>query len=474
MPPTIPADLKPIAPFLQRAEETKVHNPIIAYWATYYALQIALALKFETKDNQRTLYLANMMDLLEQEKQRLAVHEAITQSSVSAAYVEDFALRVFTSADNEDRNGQSTRSTARKFLAAANFLELLKIFDPLPQEIEEKIKYSKWKAADISKAFREGRQPQPGPPSGDETLSSTISPPPSTLSPSIHPHSPPGSKTPSPNIPAAKLSTSPPSTSATLIDHRPASPSAAAQRSVTPKGTPTDPGLWSNTATPGGDMIDDASPIKRPTLANRLQKFSQDDDAWSNAADIGSRQNSYHNPSMQLGGQEEQDPREEISSSPLGTAFVPPNESSQPGKHVRWTPSVTGGSSTTGSPPASPESYHPTLDSLPEGQHEEGGSHDPRPSELDTFVVSQDPVYASAPAAPPPFLNVPVPPKKPHSAPQLQQLPQPSSSAPTVELTHAVISKIQKHCRFAISSLDYEDAEQARKELLAALALLGE
>jgi vacuolar protein sorting-associated protein VTA1 len=42
-----------------------------------------------------------------------------------------------------------------------------------------------------------------------------------------------------------------------------------------------------------------------------------------------------------------------------------------------------------------------------------------------------------------------------------------------VELTPALIVKAQKHCRFAISSLDYEDAEQARKELRAALALLG-
>jgi vacuolar protein sorting-associated protein VTA1 len=42
-----------------------------------------------------------------------------------------------------------------------------------------------------------------------------------------------------------------------------------------------------------------------------------------------------------------------------------------------------------------------------------------------------------------------------------------------VELTPGLIAKAQKHCRFAISSLDYEDAEQARKELRAALALLG-
>lgn len=41
------------------------------------------------------------------------------------------------------------------------------------------------------------------------------------------------------------------------------------------------------------------------------------------------------------------------------------------------------------------------------------------------------------------------------------------------ELTPQVIARAQKHCRFAISALDYEDPEQAVKELRAALQLLG-
>ena len=40
------------------------------------------------------------------------------------------------------------------------------------------------------------------------------------------------------------------------------------------------------------------------------------------------------------------------------------------------------------------------------------------------------------------------------------------------ELTPEVITKVQKRCRYAISALDYEDAETARRELRAALALL--
>jgi vacuolar protein sorting-associated protein VTA1 len=52
--------------------------------------------------------------------------------------------------------------------------------------------------------------------------------------------------------------------------------------------------------------------------------------------------------------------------------------------------------------------------------------------------------------------------------------PPPSQPSPPPELTPSLIAKAQKHCRFAISALDYEDAEQARKELRAALQLLGD
>jgi Vta1 like len=43
--------------------------------------------------------------------------------------VENFGLRIFEMADREDRSGKATRGTAKKFLAAANFLELLRVFD---------------------------------------------------------------------------------------------------------------------------------------------------------------------------------------------------------------------------------------------------------------------------------------------------------------------------------------------------------
>ena len=51
--------------------------------------------------------------------------------------------------------------------------------------------------------------------------------------------------------------------------------------------------------------------------------------------------------------------------------------------------------------------------------------------------------------------------------------PPPPVQEDPVELTPGIIAKAQKHCRFAISALNYDDAEQAKKELRAALTLLG-
>lgn len=69
-------------------------------------------------------------------------------------------------------------------------------------------------------------------------------------------------------------------------------------------------------------------------------------------------------------------------------------------------------------------------------------------------------------SSPPRSYPAVIPPPPP---PPLMSAAIPSSH---VELTPQLIAKAQKHCRFAISSLDYEDAEQAKKELRTALALL--
>lgn len=81
------------------------------------------------------------------------------------------------------------------------------------------------------------------------------------------------------------------------------------------------------------------------------------------------------------------------------------------------------------------------------------------------------PPVASNQATPPSHLPNYTP--KPPSPPSRHPVPTFEPLTP-VELSPALIAKAQKHCRYAISALEYEDPEQARKELHAALAILGE
>ena len=68
-------------------------------------------------------------------KSNIGPSDAIDIEAASSAYVENFALKIFSMADNEDRSGHAKRTTAKKFLAAANFLEVLKIF-PKPDSLD--------------------------------------------------------------------------------------------------------------------------------------------------------------------------------------------------------------------------------------------------------------------------------------------------------------------------------------------------
>ncbi|KAL7751589.1 hypothetical protein RI367_003053 [Sorochytrium milnesiophthora] len=166
IPPT-PPGLKASAPFVQRAQELSEREPAVAYWCYLYAAKLALQ-GSATSSRECKTWLLSVMDYLEKEKARLSGNEAVTSETVAASYVENFALKIFLNADNEDRAGKASRKTAKTFLAASIFLDLLHVFGEINPEIEEKIKYSKWKAADIVKALKEGRVPMAGPPASQD------------------------------------------------------------------------------------------------------------------------------------------------------------------------------------------------------------------------------------------------------------------------------------------------------------------
>jgi len=83
-------------------------------------------------------------------------------------HVEKFAARVFDIADTEDRAGNANKNTAKTFLSASQYIEVMKQFGELSEEWREKQKYAKWKAVDINTALKNGLTPKPGPPVNDE------------------------------------------------------------------------------------------------------------------------------------------------------------------------------------------------------------------------------------------------------------------------------------------------------------------
>ena len=77
------------------------------YLGIYHAAQKGIT--HSGKDHAANLFLGKLLDVLERMKKDLASHDAIRDENVASAYVENFALKVFVAADNEDRAGKATR-----------------------------------------------------------------------------------------------------------------------------------------------------------------------------------------------------------------------------------------------------------------------------------------------------------------------------------------------------------------------------
>ncbi|PIL31697.1 hypothetical protein GSI_06400 [Ganoderma sinense ZZ0214-1] len=446
--PPVPPELKPITPYLQRADEIATNDPVISYWCAYYAAQQGIALK--AKESSARHFLFDLLGLLEKLKNDIGPNDAVHDEPASAAYVENFALRVFTGADNEDRRGKITKNTARKFLAAANFLEILRTFNSektaidLPA-VEEKIRYAKWKAAEIAKAFREGRTPTPGP-AGSAAAPQDELPPalPDIQFPDLNvvlpPETSPTGTISAPSLPSPpsivrvhppppELTDLPPVDNANhLVPHLP--------DGLAPPQPPQSPGSWSTVATPGTPsfQVEDTSP-------------APSESAYSPLGSAGVTRTSF------VGG--------ELGSTAEDGVDGETTPPSSAAKSVHFSPSTMGGM-------GEPEDTfaNPSLQSRPSAPPFE--VHPPH----NDHTFASGPIRATHP--PTPVVPSPTSYVHAHSVP-LATSPVPDTTVTTmpVELSPQVIARVQKHCRFAISALDYEDREQAVKELRAALRMLG-
>ena len=293
------------------------------------------------------------------------------------------------------------------FLAKLIYYRLRRSLDCHSQHVE-KTRYAKWRAAEISKALREGRQPTPV----------TSGEPAETAVDSV----------PAPPDPFAGLTDAP----STHLSHE----------LEETHSTPALPLV--STAFGEEDTPLEIPPASAPVPINASDVQAQHTVLSGSPSPPSSIRSS---PSMLRPHQVDAKSHTEVPPPPIAP-YDPPVEMAQGQSRLTSTDAVS----------ITP----PTI----QAQHPSSPTHIvPRSSPPPTAPYATGSPDASAPPLPPP-------PPAPYV--QIQRPPPPPPEAsPPPELTPGLIANTQKHCRFAISALDYEDAEQARKELRAALAILG-
>lgn len=163
-----PPNLKIIQPYLKIASEHDQRDFIVAYWARVYSLQTGIK---SAKQPEEKTFLLNIMDWLETVKKTHKDNESISNDTVAQAYLENYAHRLFTYADQQDRASNFGKNVVKSFYTSAMIYDICTTFGELSEEAKQNQKYAKWKAAYIHNCLKNGETPHAGPlPSEDDDL----------------------------------------------------------------------------------------------------------------------------------------------------------------------------------------------------------------------------------------------------------------------------------------------------------------
>ncbi|KAM9339065.1 vacuolar protein sorting-associated protein VTA1 homolog isoform 2-T2 [Symphorus nematophorus] len=162
----LPPQLKSIQHHLRTAQEHDKRDPVVAYYCRLYAMQTGM--KLDSKSPECRKFLVKLMDQLESMKKELADNESISQEVVGNAHIENYALKMFLYADNEDRAGRFHKNMIKSFYSASLLLDVLTVFGELSEENIQHRKYARWKATYIHNCLKNGETPQAGPIGMDE------------------------------------------------------------------------------------------------------------------------------------------------------------------------------------------------------------------------------------------------------------------------------------------------------------------
>ncbi|KAK4167181.1 vacuolar protein sorting-associated protein vts1 [Cladorrhinum sp. PSN259] len=415
----------------QKAAQLRAIKPIIAYWCEYWVANQILARGLHLADDELMRYTASLMDKMEETKQSHGNEDTLTDDTTSQAYVEQFAQETLDRAERVVKANKVTQQTAQTFDAAATFFHLVNIWGPPDQETQQKIKYAKWNAARILKAIREGVDPNESNPKQSEAeqqesaeldalekeLSSAAIPRPATVE----------------DAPDADLRRD---AAGVSLPQSPASagPSPASEDELQLPGVPTGLGEPAQRRYPDSPSI--PSPISPPSFdASNYQGAPDLPQSSSGPAWSHSQPSPQASPPPSAWSQAPANPppassgwgQSHTGAAPHHQQYFPPTNPPTFSTNAPSTVAVA-------SPPVSPPTDPYYMNMAPT-------AHTARPS--------------APPVAPPPASYAPV---------------QPSAA---VAVDEAAMVNAQKHAKWAISALNFEDVNTAVRELRKALELLG-
>jgi vacuolar protein sorting-associated protein VTA1 len=150
-----PPSLKALKPYLQRAKELEVAQPLVSYYCNLYALQRGIRERDAT-DEAAARFVKSLLTKCESLRARFAAG-----SDSHRGQLEEFAMGVYDGAERTYRAGNADAGTARHFYAAMCFLDVCTHFGDLTADLARMRGQSRVFAALIQRDLREGRRPVP-------------------------------------------------------------------------------------------------------------------------------------------------------------------------------------------------------------------------------------------------------------------------------------------------------------------------
>lgn len=158
---TVPRKVSFVQAVLARAAELNKAEPVVAYYCRLHAAQQILESKLHLSDPEVGEFANALLSELESSEANASpeIKEILADKDAALAYVQNFALSIFDRGDRAIVEQRVSKTTASTLMAAAIFLDLERVWQPLSAETSEKIKYAKYQAARILKAIKAGQDP---------------------------------------------------------------------------------------------------------------------------------------------------------------------------------------------------------------------------------------------------------------------------------------------------------------------------